>query len=48
VKVAAVKLENSKYVTTVSTRTFASLTEHIFNAKTILILCLVYTLVCCA
>ena len=45
VKVGAVKLEDNKYMTTVSTRKFASLTEHIFNVKTLLILSLVYTLV---
>jgi len=48
VKVAAVKLEDDKYMTVVSTLKFASPTEHIFNAKTVLILFLVYTLVCCA
>jgi len=47
VEVVAVKLED-KYMTAVSTRKVASYTEHIFNAKTVLILCLVYTLVCCA
>jgi len=48
VKIVAVKLEDNKYMTAVSTRKVASPTEHIFNAKTVLILCLVYTLVCCA
>jgi hypothetical protein len=46
VKVAAVKLEDNKCMTAVSTRKFASPTEHIFNAKTILILCLLSTLLC--
>lgn len=45
VKVAAIKLADNKYMTTVSTRKFASPTEHICNAKTVLTLCLVYALV---
>lgn len=45
---AVVKLDENKYMTTVSTRKFASFTEHIFNAKTVLYFMLgLYTRMLC-